>query len=266
MAAVKLSHDPSREEAELREYLGDSFDLASLQQSDLRVIEEFEATGDEAAFYRQSETYLYNLTVFAMSTTKLPYLEELTSRLPAGAKILDYGCGIGSDGLLLLEQGFEVEFADFANPSTEYLRWRLARRGLQAPVHDVDRHVPGGFDAAFSFDVIEHVADPLGFLGRLEERAGLVAVNLLEPLDGDIDLHYDLPIADLRAHVAAAGRLRGYRLFYDRSHLLIYEPGPVGPVTGLINRAGFARLDAGRRAARLRASVRGGGSTPAPQS
>jgi SAM-dependent methyltransferase len=259
-------HDPSREEDELREYLGEGFSLTSLQQSDARVDEEFAAATDEVSFYRESEAYLYNLTSFAMTGTKLPYLERLTAALEPGARILDYGCGIGSDGLLLLELGYAVEFADFANPSTEYLRWRLARRGLEAPVHDLERLVPAGFDAAYSFDVIEHVPDPLAFLGELERRARLVAVNLLEPEPGDIDLHHDLPIAELRDHAARAGRIRAYRIYYERSHLLVYEPGldrRAGAAGRLRNRARIAAEGVRRRAGRLRTSRRRGGSSRA---
>ncbi len=269
MPATAIVPDPAREEAELREYLGDGFDVTSLRQSDARVVEEFVAASDEGSFYRASEAYLYNLTAFAMTDTKLPYLRELTARLQPGARILDYGCGIGSDGLLLAELGYRVEFADFANPSTEYLRWRLARRCIEAPVHDLDRHVPGGFDAVYSFDVIEHVADPQGFLGELESRAGLVAVNLLEPEPGDIELHHDLPIDALCKRAAERGRIAGYRVFWGRSHLLIYEPGAGGPAPLPRRAANAARLTAGRwrgRAARLRASVRGGGSSPAQPS
>jgi SAM-dependent methyltransferase len=254
-------HDPEREEAELRSYLGDAFELATLRQADSHVQREFEAAEDEASFYRASETYLYDLTVFAMSGTKLPYLEELTRHLPPGTRVLDYGCGIGSDGLLLLELGYEVEFADFANPSTEYLRWRLAKRGLEAPVHDLDRHVPGGFDGAYSFDVIEHVPDPVAFMRGLEERADLVAVNLLEPAPDEIDLHYELPIDDLRDRVVREGRMKGYHVFWGRSHLLIYESRKPGPLAKLASRAHILSADIGRRAAGVRASRRDGGSS-----
>ena len=150
-----------REEAELRSYLGPSYDNALLQQYQLTLAKEFEGCGDEASFYRTSEGYLYNLTAFAMTGTKLPYLEELTRLVSPGARVLDYGCGIGSDGLALMEAGYRVEFADFDNPSVAYLRWRLEQRGAEAPIHDLDRSVPDGFDAAYAFDVIEHVEDAL---------------------------------------------------------------------------------------------------------
>jgi SAM-dependent methyltransferase len=258
-------HDPAGEEGELRSYLGDGFDLTALRQSGERVQQEFEAAPDEATFYRVSEAYIYDLTVFAMSGTKLPYLETLVKRVPPGARVLDYGCGIGSDGLLLLELGYDVEFADFANPSTEYLRWRLARRGLDARVHDLDRDVPGGFDAVFSFDVIEHVPDPMAFMVALEARAGLVAVNLLEPVPNDLDLHYELPIAELRDRVVREGRMLSYHVFHGRSHLLIYEPGRAGLMGRLASRAHIVAADLGRRAARVRASRRGCGSSRVPR-
>jgi GT2 family glycosyltransferase len=212
--------------AELRAYLGDSFDLKRLHGHALAVDTEAAAVGDEAAFYRQSKAYLYDLTVFAMSGTKEPYRRDLMSLVPPGARLLDYGCGIGSDGLRLLEAGYRVEFADFDNPSVAYLKWRLERRGVSAPVHDLDAVVPGGFDLAYAFDVIEHVEDPFAFLCALEARAAIVLVNLLEPAPGETPLHRPLPIADLVRH---AGRRPNKRLFHHvyhgRSHLIAYRAG-----------------------------------------
>jgi len=224
-ADVALALDPAREEAELRSYLGDDFRLDRLQHYQDHLDAEFADIGHEDTFYLTSRAYLYNLTAFAMTGTKLPYLRELTARVPPGARLLDYGCGIGSDGLLLLEAGYGVEFADFDNPSVEYLRWRLAKRGLAAPIHDLEQGVPGGFDAAYAFDVIEHVPDAFAFLREMEQRAKLVVVNFLEPEPGDQDLHHELPIRALLDYVAAH-RLRTYALLHRRSHLVLYEPQP----------------------------------------
>jgi SAM-dependent methyltransferase len=238
---MDLRFDPAREQAELAEYLGDRFQLERLWRHQ-QLHAEFAAAPDEQTFYRTSEAYLYDLTAFAMTGTKLPYLRQLLRHVAPGARLLDFGCGIGSDGLLLLEHGYRVEFADFENPSVAYLRWRLARRGLSAPVHDVDRGVPGGFDAVFAFDVIEHVPDPSAFLNELERRGGLVAVNLLGPLEGDQELHRRLPTRRLLLH-AAGHRLRFYRRFHGRSHLVIYEPARPGLMARPL---GWARLLAGR--------------------
>jgi SAM-dependent methyltransferase len=227
-----IAIDPERELAELKEYLGDGYDHARLQRYEEAVDEELAQVGDEPTLYRTSQMYLYNLTAFAMSRTKEPYLADLTDLVPAGARILDYGCGIGSDGLLLLEAGYQVGFADFANPSTEYLRWRLEKRGLEAPIYDLDSAPPEpGWDAAYSFDVIEHVDHPFAFLAGLERLANLVVVNFLEPVPDEPDVHHELPIRQLLNH-AAGRRLRRYRIYHGRSHLVLYEGKPGSRVLG----------------------------------
>ena len=235
-ASPRLRLDPNAEEAELRDYLGASYERATLENYQRALDDEVAAAGSEEQLYRTSKAYLYNLTAFAMSGTKLPYLDVLTSLVPPGSRILDYGCGIGSDGLMLLAAGYRVEFADFDNPSTAYLRWRLDRRGIEAPVHDLDRGVPGGFDAAYSFDVIEHVADPFRFLGEMESRAALVEVNLLEFDPNEQELHHELPIAALLDR-AAGRRLEFYRILHGTSHLVVYRPEQVGAAGRLRNRA-----------------------------
>jgi SAM-dependent methyltransferase len=251
---IDIGFDPAREERELREYLGSQFEVSRLWEYQKQLDEEFARSRDEESFYRTSIGYLYNLTAFAMTGTKLPYLRALTRRLAPPARILDYGCGIGSDGLMLQEAGYRVEFADFENPSTSYLRWRLAKRGLSAPIHDLEREVPGGFDAAYAFDVIEHVQDPFGFLREMETRARLVEVNFLEPEPGDQELHHPLPIDALLRHVADHP-VRFYDLLHDRSHLVIYESAPASRPTRLFGRI---RIALGRARPRqiARASVR----------
>jgi 2-polyprenyl-3-methyl-5-hydroxy-6-metoxy-1,4-benzoquinol methylase len=157
-----------------------------------------------------------------MTGTKQPYLREITRAAAPGAHLLDYGCGIGSDGLALIEAGYRVSFADFENPSVEYLRWRIRRRGLTAPIYDLDAgDPPGGFDVAYALDVAEHVPDPFDFLTRLERCARLVAVNLLDPEEGETALHHELPTHEL-VHLAARRGLRRYRRYYGRSHMVIY--------------------------------------------
>jgi GT2 family glycosyltransferase/2-polyprenyl-3-methyl-5-hydroxy-6-metoxy-1,4-benzoquinol methylase len=207
---------------ELREYLGDTFDEERLVHHSHHVEAEEALAKDEATFYRTTDTYLYDLTAFALWDTKVPYFEALRAAIPRGARVLDYGCGIGTDGLRLIDHGYDVAFADFDNPSTRYLKWRLERRGLSADVYDVDHFVPAGFDAVYSFDVVEHVDDPFGFLAQLEQRGSVVAVNFLEQNPDDVHMHRPLPIDALLDHCAAKGIVR-YRKYHGRSHLVIYR-------------------------------------------
>jgi len=220
--------DPERELAELRAYLGEAFDERLLHGHVAALERELAAVGDEASLYRTSQIYLYDLTAFAMTATKAPYLRLLARRCPPPARVLDLGCGIGSDGLALLEAGYEVHFADFANPSTRYLRWRLEHRGLRAPVHDLDQGpLPAGFDLAYAFDVIEHVPDPDAFLDAMERSARRVLVNLLEPEPEETTLHHELPVRALLDRCARRRLLRHRRL-HGRSHLVLYDGRPGG--------------------------------------
>ena len=214
------------ERDELAEYLGDAYDEQRLRGYATLVDRELEEIGDEQTLYRVSEAYLYDLTAFAMTGTKDPYRAWIP---PPPLKLLDFGCGIGSDGLQLLEAGYDVTFADFDNPSTRYLRWRLERRGLKAPVVDVDRGLPDGpFDLAYAFDVLEHVEDPFAALRALEERSRLVLVNFLEGGEPGGIHDRELPVAALLEHVSARGLLR-HEVFHQRSHLVLYEPARTDP-------------------------------------
>jgi glycosyltransferase involved in cell wall biosynthesis len=230
-----------RDLEELKAYLGDDFDEDRFYGHRQLVDDEEESATDEATFYRTSNAYLYDLTAFGAWMTKVPYMAALRRCVPVGSKVLDYGCGIGNDGLRLTEDGYRVSFADFDNPSTQYLRWRLARRGIDAEVYDIEREVPGGFDAAFSFDVIEHVPDPWAFLSTLEDRAAIVAVNLLEPDPEDTHLHKPLPIPALLDHAADRGLL-WYRRYHGRSHLMIYRSNARGGARSRVERLIGGRL------------------------
>jgi SAM-dependent methyltransferase len=228
--ATEIEFEPDRELADLKEYLGDDYSQAALEGHKRGVEADLHAAESEAELYRTSQAYLYDLTVFAMSRTKLPYMADLMRFVPKGGRLLDYGCGIGSDGLLLIEQGYRVSFADFDNPSTRYLRWRLEHRGLEADIHDLDQgDVPGGFDLAYAFDVIEHIDDPFEFLAQMERRARLVLVNLLEPDPDDVEMHRDLPIRGILRHATRSGLVHYRRYHSGRSHLVLYESGTASP-------------------------------------
>lgn len=225
VAEVERTWRPERELEELQRYLGDDFDHERLTHHVLEVEREEAAAPDAAHFYRTSTAYLYDLTVFAMGPTKAPYHALVRRLFPPGSHLLDYGCGIGSDGLRLLEAGYRITFADYANPSTEYLRWRLGQRGLAAEVLDVEADVGSGYDGVYCFDVIEHVEDPVAFLGGLEATARTVVVNLLEPAPDDPHVHRPLDVGGLLGCIARH-RVRHHAVHHGRSHLVAYDVVP----------------------------------------
>lgn len=243
------SWEGARDLEELKEYLGAEYDERLLRASAAAVDREEKEIGDEKAFYGSSRMYLYDLTAFAMSGTKVPYHVDLRRIVPPGGRLLDWGCGIGSDGLRLIDAGYRVAFADFDNPSTRFLRWRLDRRGIDAPVYDITKdEIPGDFDAAYAFDVIEHVDDPFAFLAQMERHARIVVVNLLEATPDDPHLHRPLPIPALLAHAQRRGLMR-YRRYHGRSHFIVFRSNGATSPAKLRGRAErvLGSLLAGRR-------------------
>jgi SAM-dependent methyltransferase len=255
----------TRDEAELREYLGAAFDRSRLVRWQDQLEEEAVRVADEQELYRTSEAYLYNLTAFAMTDTKAPYLDVVRSVVAPGDRVLDVGCGIGSDGLTLLEEGYRVEFAEFDNPSAAYLRWRLERRGLEAPIHDLDAGpLPTGFDLAYAFDVLEHVPGWRDLLASMERAARLVCVNALETSPDETMLHRELPVREIVRHAAQRHLLRYSRFHDGRSHLLVYDGRPARGVARLVSawRAARGARPTGPRRAERPASPAGGAARP----
>lgn len=133
-------------------------------------------------FYRESWTYPYHLTFFAEDIWKKPYRRIIWETLPPPLKVLEYGCGVGADGLKFIDRGYDVSFADYPSRCTEYLKWRLAWRRKFDLWHDVPFYelpdAPRDFDLVFAFDVIEHVRQPKELLEEIEGYGKMVAVNI----------------------------------------------------------------------------------------
>ncbi len=147
------------------------------------------APSDTAAittFYRQTDTYLYDLTwwhALQADTSALIQVQALETALAHHAHtVLDFGSGIGSLGLLLAQHGLVVTLADVQPDLNAYARWRFARRELPVQVLDLPATTASATDpaspsptllpsAAFDFisavDVLEHLPDPLHTLAQL---------------------------------------------------------------------------------------------------
>ena len=183
-------------------------------------------SGTKRCFYRTSEAYLYDLTAFAMSATKEPYLRALTAAVAPP----------GPDPRLRLRNRQR-----WLAPA----RGRLPRgvRRLRQPEHAVpaleappqgvgrDRARPRSRAGARRLRSClclrrdrARRPNPVAFLGELEARARLVLVNLLEPAADETTLHHPLPLPVLLDHAATHG-LRRYGRYHARSHLVLYAPG-----------------------------------------
>lgn len=103
----------------------------------------------------------------------------IRAHVPAGGRIIDLGCGPGTDEEALVAAGFSVTAIDWSPRMVEETRRRIARAGIEdrAAVHlldieQLDRLAPETFDAACSN------FGPLNCVPRLSEAARLIAQRI----------------------------------------------------------------------------------------
>ena len=89
----------------------------------------------------------------------------------AGRRVLDAGCGEGYGAAMLAEVAARVVGVDRAE-AVNVAAVRHRASNLEYRVQDLERldDMEGGFDLVVSFQVIEHLPDPVGFLAALARR------------------------------------------------------------------------------------------------
>lgn len=82
----------------------------------------------------------------------------------AGRRVLEIGCGLGTDGAQFAKAGADYVGVDLTQAAVELARRNLSARGLQAEFLTVDaEQLPfraGSFDHVYSFGVIHHTPNP----------------------------------------------------------------------------------------------------------
>lgn len=126
-------------------------------------------------FYEHTDLYIWELTKWHNTSAYHDYLtllDTLISRFPPSThpRVLDYGCGIGTTAMKLLQAGYHVTIADVPGVTLRYAEFRLLKHGWQfdvVRVEDDRPRLPRSYDVLVSFDVLEHVPQPDRLMQRL---------------------------------------------------------------------------------------------------
>lgn len=132
------------------------------------------------------------------------YLANLRRAGVTGGRLLELGVGRGSFLDAVRKAGFEVEGCDLSLPLSQRVQQATGIAVHNVPLEQLPQ---GAYDVVAMHHVLEHVADPVGFLRAASER--------LKP--GGV-LHVAVP------NVACwEARLRGWDS-YEPYHVLYFEP------------------------------------------
>jgi len=123
-------------------------------------------------FYKTCKNYMYDLG-FWHTCTQHELEDNFVTRAvveSGNRKVLEYGCGIGDNAILLASQGIEVVAADLGSYTLDFCKFRIKVHGLEDKITVVPIDEPFSdfktgkewlaqqkFDAITCFDVLEHL-------------------------------------------------------------------------------------------------------------
>jgi 2-polyprenyl-3-methyl-5-hydroxy-6-metoxy-1,4-benzoquinol methylase len=130
--------------------------------------------GDVERYYREEEhpiltgMYWNSLVPNSWALVGVAALHA-AQRFSAGPKMLDFGHGVGSTGLLFARHGFDVTMLDISEPMHRFAQWRFAQRNVTARflLGDGGLTPEENFHVIVSLDVMEHLNDPLAAIRQM---------------------------------------------------------------------------------------------------
>jgi SAM-dependent methyltransferase len=193
--------------AELSEYLGvaDRQEVRRRCEGAVGAIKEAWERGVDAgraasveAFYDANQDMLYELTwwhTLRDDPSPMAYVMALEFARQRGCRrVLDFGSGVGSGGILFARSGLEVALADISGALLGFSRWRMEQRGLPARTFDLKHETlpVEAFDLVTAMDVFEHLPDPVATvtgLARTLRPGGFLFGRFHAEEDEDRPLH-----------------------------------------------------------------------------
>lgn len=146
-------------------------------------------------YHRTSQKLIAHLSFLEHDSGIQYLLDFICANIGRDKTILDYGCGIGSLGLRLLEAGYnKISFADVCSPSTDFLKWRLGKSYLDLRFIDLRDEDPESFEAVCCYNLLEHAHDPWKVFEHMEQWGSKIVMwlNTRFKVESEYQLHYNL--------------------------------------------------------------------------
>lgn len=185
----------------------------------------------------------YEDTACAASKTRFPYFLD---RLPAphAGRLLDIGCASGHFLAMAAARGYDVEGLD-VDERFVALAQAAGLKGVRQGVLDEGfaREHQGAYVAVAIMEVLEHVADPLSFLGLCREMLKPGGFLLVSVPDNRRPTPFGRDVWDFPPHHLTRWNPGSLKLALERAG---FDPGDIGSIP--ISTSEYSRIWADRSA------------------
>lgn len=184
-------------------------------------------------FYDRTELFIDELMwwhTLNEDDTPLAYVAALKFAAAHGArKVLDFGSGVGSGGLLFAQNGFDVTLADISSVLLEFCAWRFKQRGWRARFIDLkaERLPTQSFDFITAMDVFEHLTEPVGTVDVLADAlkpGGCIFGRFASEIDPDRPMHIVQDFGPVFARLGERGFTEVWRDDWLWGHQVFRKP------------------------------------------
>lgn len=170
----KTLHEISEYTKEPVEAIRQKHKAGPAQQNDNFVFDDQESLTKEEveSFYKSYSYYIYELPLWNAERARPFYLWKVIRQylsVHSYTSLLDYGGGAADLCMELSKHNLEVDYFDISKPLHGFVKWRLAKRGIDAVrmYDNLEKINNKLYDCVLSFDVFEH-------LKNLEEQLATI--------------------------------------------------------------------------------------------
>ncbi len=178
------------------------------RQQDFEIVDG--ASPDEHLAAWQAPELVFQLFSVVYREAVNPWhLWDLMRRIPRGARVLEFGCGIAPATTMLLRGApgrRSYAIADLPTLAFHYARWRLGALATAIPLTVEPGPLPGRYDAIVCLQVFEHLPSPLATIETFIDALTPGGVLIVDYIRSD-GTGLDTAVA-LRERTACLDRLR----------------------------------------------------------
>ncbi len=154
-------------------------------------------------FYKETENYLYDLTHYHLTERRQTDIEKTAQVMFLKPKnVIDFGCGIGQQGLMLARKGIDVTLADLKSKTLDFAKYRFETHKVKFKIWETDiEDMPPDkkYDVILALDVLEHIPKHIlkiyvEKLIKLKHKNTKVITELVYGRTAEHPMHHDMDV------------------------------------------------------------------------